>query len=297
MADLVAVVPLAEDETEASVKRLVWSSRIRELVFCVDEDYPCRWPERYGHVVRVEGFGLGKALERGFRYAFLDLGADWVVRTDAHVEFKFKAAELCKPELEGYVVHPGHVPAGSSTVVYSLLIDPATWEFSWVLQPVEYTPQSTESVMYFHRRLADVLWRLQGEVFAIPYWGKEGHDVTLTLSRLGHPVKPAAGKIVVHHYKKEWPKKRIAWKVMLKRWAREPWMSELPPNHNPYFEAIGIGDVIYAFRHYENPMAMPFWSRISPVSVQIARRYFPHKLRYLPLKPVFHVFRELGFKL
>jgi hypothetical protein len=295
MADLVAVVPMAEDETEASVRRLVWTSKVRDLVFCVDEDYPHRWPERYGHVVRVEGFGVGKALERGFRYAFLDLGAEWVVRTDAHVEFRFKASELCRPELEGYVVHPGHVPAGSSTVVYSLLINPSTWDFSWVTWPAEYTPQSMESTMYFHRRLADMLWRVQGEVFAIPYWGKENLDVTLTLARLGHPVKPAAGKIVIHHYKKAWPEKRVQWKVLFKRWAREPWMSELPPGRNPYFEAIGVSDVIYAFRHYENPAAMPFWSRISFTSLQIAQRYFPGKLRYLPFKPVFNVFRELGF--
>ena len=222
----VAVIPLAEDETERSFLRLRDTIGLRDFVFCLDEDSRLSWPERYGHVVRCRGFGLGKALEEGFRYAFRELGAEWAVKTDNHVEFLRPAREMLRPEWGRYVILPGHyTPEGVLT--YGLYVDWLTWDWRWSYQPWRLLPCCTDPVYAIHRRLAELLWSRQPYCFMVPYWGKEALDLTLTLARLGHPVYAVDSVRVVHHYKKSWPKTRVA------RRCLEPWCCLLYTSPSP----------------------------------------------------------------
>ncbi len=85
------VVPVAVDESEDDVAAL--TSSIKSIVpnvqfyFGVDEDYDNPWLLKYGSVIRVNGFGVGKALETALREAIKD-GCDYVIKSDAHIVFK-----------------------------------------------------------------------------------------------------------------------------------------------------------------------------------------------------------------
>lgn len=285
------VIPVAEDESERMLRLTVESSGLRDAVLCLDEHARIPWAARYGHVVRARGFGMGRALEEGFRYAFRRLGAEWVVKSDAHVRFLQPAGLMLRPGREGFVVRPLHY-AGPEMVGpwYGLIVDYETWEFRYVWEP-RPLPVLYDPVYALHRSSAELLWSVQGRAFMVPYWGKEVVDLTLTLSRWGRHVAQGPEVGVVHYYKRSWPAARLRVSA-----AGEPWAAELRPGECPYFLAVSIGDAIFAFRHYPNPRAMPFWRTVPERAAELAARYFPGECRpaVAPLTAE-EAYRRLGF--
>lgn len=268
--DAVLVVPLAADERASDAERLIRSSGIRDAVFCVDEDYPHRWPHSLGHVARVEGFGLGKALDAGFRLA-LQLGAEWIVRSDNHVEFLAPASRMLDHRLRGYVLLPVHyTPEGVMEHGLYLSFD---WGLEWNREPLRPLPCATNPVFAVHRSLVELLLSVQGFAFAVPYFGKEGFDFTLSLARLGHPVLPVPTCAVVHYYKKSWPAVRV------ERACTEPWCGSAPPG-SAYFLSMEVGSAIFALRHRWNTEKVSGWA------LEVASRYYPDRCRYLQGEPV-----------
>ena len=276
-ADAVLVMPVAVDEKYEMAEMTVRSSGVRDAVLALDEDAQIPWAERLGHVVRCQGFGVGKALDAAYKYA-LQLGAEWIVRSDSHVYFAEPAWVMLRPEYSGVVVLPPHRPADSGIVTHGLVLDHALWILLWNYKPFRPLPCVMDPVFATHSSLVRELLRWQPWVYAVPYWGKENFDFTLSLAQLGHPVLPVDRPLVVHHYKKEWPKARV------ERRCIEPWCGELAPGENPYFASMGIADAIFAVRHYERPQAYRFWREIGGRWVGIAARYFPDRFRYARLK-------------
>ena len=275
----VLVVPVAEDERYEWTRLAVESSGVGDAVLVLDEDARVPWAAELGHVVRVEGFGIGKALDAGFRYA-LGLGAEWVVKCDAHVRFEEPLPPLLETyePLKRYVLLPGIRPWGSGVVEWGVCLDYDTWEWRhWNYRPWRLLPHATEPVLVFHRSLVERLLSLQGRAFAVPYWGKESFDATLTLARMGHPVLAVPRPVVEHRYKQSWPE------VRLRRRCTEPWCPELRPGESAYVASMGIGDAVYALRHYRRPELRRFWRSVERW-VPVARRYFPDVARYMELR-------------
>jgi hypothetical protein len=279
-ADAVLVVPVAEDEREDLAAQTVRSSGIRDAVLCLDGDAVVPWAERLGHVVRCEGFGIGKALDAGFKYA-LQLRPEWIVKSDAHVRFAEPAWTMLRPELAGFVLLPPHksfewgerLPLGRG-----LTLDLETWQWRWNMDAGKLLPCITDPVYAVHSSLVREVLRWQPWVFAVPYWGKEAFDFTLTLTRLGHPVLPVDRPVVEHWYKGGgFPEERV------RRRCVEPWCPELGPGESAYFYSMGIGDAIFALRHYREPQRHRFWGRVERW-VPVARRYFPDRARYVGLR-------------
>jgi len=82
------IIPVAQDEEEQDValtvnsfKRLVPNATV---IFGVDEDYANSWLSKYGSVVRVKGFGIGKALDSAVKEALKD-NCEFIIKSDAHV--------------------------------------------------------------------------------------------------------------------------------------------------------------------------------------------------------------------
>jgi hypothetical protein len=272
--DAVIVIPVAEDEDYTRTKLTIETSGIRDAVLAADEDARVPWAEALGHLVRCEGFGIGKALDAGFRYA-LQLSPEWVVKSDAHVVFTEPAREMLREELRRYVVLPPHRPFDSGVVTYGLSVDYETWAWRWNHQPYRPLPCATDPVYAVHSSLVRELLSIQPYVYAVPYWGKEALDLTLTLSRMGHPVMPVEAPLVVHLYKRAWTRQRA------ERPCIEPWCGELRPR-SAYFASMFIGSAIYALRHYREPWRHAFWHEVRDW-VPAAQRYFPDRARYAEL--------------
>jgi hypothetical protein len=272
--DAVIVIPIAEDEDYTKTRLTIETSGIRDAVLVADEDAKIPWAETLGHLVRCQGFGIGKALDEGFKYA-LQLLPEWIVKSDAHVVYTKPAYTMLRQELQQYVVLPPHKPFDSSIVTYGLSIDYETWSWKWNYHPYRPQPCITDPVYAVHVSLVKEMLSIQPYVYAVPYWGKEAFDLTLTLSRMGHPVMPIDQPLVIHLYKKTWTRQRA------ERPCIEPWCNELKPK-SAYFTSIFIGNAIYALRHYREPWRHAFWHEISDW-VQAAQRYFPDRARYLDL--------------
>jgi hypothetical protein len=284
-ADVVLVMPVAEDERYEWARETVETSGAGDAVLVLDEHARVPWAEGLGHVVRAQGSGLGRALDAGFRYA-LQLGAEWIVKSDAHVRYREPVAAVLSEgwaaELgRRYALQPGIAPVGWGAVEYGAYLDYETWEWRWNWEPWRALPCATEPVLIFHRSLVEEVLRWQPWVFAVPYWGKESFDLTLTLARIGHPVLAVPRPVVEHRYKESWPEER------LRRWEEscaEPWRAELEPGENPYFASIRIGDAIFALRHYRSPERRAFWRGVGERWASVAKRYFPDRARYAGLR-------------
>jgi hypothetical protein len=143
-----------------------------------------------------------------------------------------------------------YTPEGAKSL--GLLFNPFTWEWKWNSES-RFIPAQHECTLAFPREVLmgfvdHEVTDKPGKVFAIPYWGRENLDVTLTATRIGYPTL-VTDFPVVHCYKKSWNEKRIN-----ERRAREPWqddeMLKSAGDVNPYFLAAQISDVIFAIRHY-----------------------------------------------
>jgi hypothetical protein len=277
---LCLTVPMAPDENEASVKALTASVGSPHVIyFAVDEDYDETWPERYGHIVRIRGFGVGRALDAATLAALRD-GCDVVVRTDAHVEFK-PALRPSPDALEmGYMCTPDGACFGASYP------DPIDYEFRWTWRPA-YVPQTAEAVISWPRALAEALIKRFGCLYCTEYWGAENYNATLTPCRLGLGCIRTGSYYAIHKYKKEWPKKRVGERAVF---SREPWYRELS-GENPYFTAISISYAIHIARHYRNPYVV---RRLNPRALALALKYFPERARYIEGRDVFELYREMG---
>jgi hypothetical protein len=265
---------VAEDEDYARTKLTIETSGIRDAVLVADEDARIPWAEALGHLVRCEGFGIGKALDTGFKYA-LQLSPEWIVKSDAHVVFTEPAHTMLREELRRYVVLPPHRPFDSGVVTYGLSVDYETWAWRWNHHPYKPQPCITDPVYAVHVSLVKELLSIQPYVYAVPYWGKEALDLTLTLARMGHPVMPVEAPLVVHLYKRAWTRQRA------ERPCIEPWCGELRPR-SAYFASVFIGSAIYAMRHYREPWRHAFWHEVRDW-VPVAQRYFPDRARYAEL--------------
>ena len=273
------IIPVAPDEEEAHVSGLVAS--IRRLapnalvMFCVDEDYSNPWLYRYGSVVRIRGFGVGKALDACVREALKD-NVQYIVRTDAHnvfIEFEYplglEVAYHCTIDGTCY---------GASTASWPNM----DWIFTWGRLAV--LPQTAESTFAFPSSLAEAMVREFGCAFCAPYWGAENYDFTLTACR-HYALCPRQGRWRAYHrHKPEWPEKRVN-----RQFPYEPWVSELPGN--PYFNGIAISWQIYIARHVKDPRTHP---KYDPAAWQAALRHFPGRMRYVEGYPVEFIYEKLG---
>jgi hypothetical protein len=276
---LCLTIPLAPDEEERDAAELLRSvGAASRVYFAVDEDYEEGWPHKYGAVVRVRGFGVGRALDAASREALKD-GCSVVVRTDAHVVFRprlivsnaLELGYMCTPELCFGASYP----------------DPVTYEFRWTFRPA-VVPQTAESVIVWPRGLLERLYRQFGCVYCTEYWGAENYNATLTPCRVYGVCIKTGRFYAIHKYKKTWSERRIRWR---RAFAREPWISEaLRAGYSPYFAAVEISYAIHLIRHYRNPRVSP---KLSEWAYSVAVRYFP-QARYVEGADVFEVYKRLG---
>ena len=269
-------VPLAPDEVEEDTVKLIQSLRTRaEVYFGVDEDYPHEWPKRYGHVIRVRGFGVGRALDAVFNVALRD-GCDVIVRTDNHVYFP-----------DGLVppTYPAELPimmATDGTVYYGSYRTYRSLKWRHVYRPSVY-PVTNEPVMVFTRDLLELMSRVYGCWFCAEYWGGENLNISAQSAELGYPLVNTCYR-AVHRFRGTWPERRVEREL-----PREPWMYELPEGANPYFAAVYLSYEIYILRHYPDPSIC---REHSERWAQIAKRYFPDRARNVG--DVGAVYRRLG---
>jgi len=296
MQNAMLVIPLAADEKTQDVIKTITTSGIKDVVMVTDYDVHVDSElERYGDILRTDGFGIGKALNTGFLYAYYN-GAEWIIKSDGHVVYSEPitiALDVYHDLGYKYVLLPGISPVNSNVVEWGVVLDYDTWEWKyWNYKPFRILPHATEPVLIFHRSLVEKLIKLQNYVFAIPYWGKEGFDTTLTLARLGNPVLAIDRPIVSHKYKSKFPTERI------NRPCIEPWCNEISNNESSWFVSIGIGDALYCLRHYSRPKYRKFYKNIERW-IPIAKKYFPDRTRYLNLKytteQVYSMYPPLNF--
>lgn len=272
-------VPVAPDEEEGHVRELVGS--IRRLVpnalimFCVDEDYGNTWLYKYGSVVRIKGFGVGKALDACVREAVKD-NVSVIVRTDAHNiirEFEpplgLELAYHCTIDETCY---------GASYAAWPSM----DWAFTWGRLAV--LPQTAESTFAFPSSLAEAMIKEFGCAFCSPYWGSENYDFTLTACR-HYSLCIRQGKWRVYHrHKSTWPEKRVN-----RQFPFEQWMADLPGN--PYFTSMAISWQVYLARHVRDPVRHPKYDQ---AAWQVAMKYFQDRMRYVEGYPVEFVYEKLG---
>jgi len=274
------IIPVAPDELEEDValtvnsfKRLVPNATV---LFGVDEDYGNTWLNKYGSVIRVSGFGVGKALNAAAIEALKD-NCDFIVKADSHNYFESLEYPLWL-EVAYHCTWDGNTCYGASTAEWPTM----DWLFTWGNYPI--LPMTCEPVLSFPSTIAQSMIRDQGCVFCPPYWGSELYDFTLTACRrYGWCVRQARWK-VRHKHKPTWPTSRLN-----RQFPWEPWMSEL--TGNPYFTSMDIAWQIYIARHVRDPSKHPKYNQRL---FEIARKYFSNVMNYVPGYSVEFIYDKLG---
>jgi hypothetical protein len=273
------IIPVANDELEDDValtvnsfKRFVPNATV---FFGVDEDYANSWLSKYGSVIRVKGFGIGKALDSAVKEALKD-NCEFIIKSDAHMYFVDFEYPLWL-EVPYTCTMDGNC-FGAST---------AKWpSMDWLFTYGQYhiLPMTTEPVYAYPGVIAEIMNREFGCVYCSPYWGPEAYDFTLTACRrYGWCVRQARWR-VRHKYKKEWPKDRVQ-----RNYPWEPWMAVY--NAQPYFTSMSIAWQIFITRHVNNPRKHP---RYNEYFYNIALKYYPDRMKYVNGYPVEFIYDKLG---
>ncbi|MBP1449082.1 MAG: hypothetical protein JZD41_03590 [Thermoproteus sp.] len=230
------IIPIAIDETEEDF--LLLSKNIKaEFYFAVDEDYDDEWPYKYGAVIRIRGFGLGRALDVAFEAAMRD-SCEVFVRTDNHVLFpqgiktpKYPAEMPYMCTYDGNCYGTSYITPKMETV------------FTW--RPVA-VPATAEPVMVFVRPLLEIMrWKF-GCFFCTEYWGGENYNISAQSAELGYPIIVRSDYSGYHKFRPSWSPKRVDRKL-----PREPCLEQMPGN--TYFNGITVSKIMYIIRHYKNP--------------------------------------------
>jgi len=262
------IIPVAPDEPEEDVALTVNSFRRfvpnATVLFGVDEDYDNTWLNKYGSVIRVKGFGVGKALNAAAIEALKD-NCEFIVKADSHNYFESFEYPLWL-EVAYHCTWDGKTCFGASTAEWPTM----GWLFTWGNYPV--LPMTTEPVYAYPSTIPEMMYREFGCVYCSPYWGPEAYDFTLTACRrYGWCVRQAKWK-VRHKSKASFPEKRVNRKL-----PTEPWMSEVAGN--PYFTSMDIAWQIYIARHVRDPSKHPKYNQRL---FEIARKHFSNVMNYVP---------------
>lgn len=216
------------------------------IVFAVDEHAPP--PPNYGQdiVIRIKGFGVGRARNALAWYAYANK-YNCLILSDAHVFFTSDLTRLCDKAF----VQPKIVPIESDGTLASWgnvgsYRSFKSWHWGYVMDG-DYIVMSTEPVGVYSYDALDALFSVQGMFTVAEYWGSELWDATLSLSRLGFTLYTAPRDVVGHVYKSG----------SVKQWTRrfsetpctwEPWCGEYVDSN--YGFSIAVGNYAYALKHY-----------------------------------------------
>jgi hypothetical protein len=273
------VIPLAPDESEGDVRLTVESFRRHapgaSVYFGVDEDFDRPWAHSLGSVVRIRGFGVGRALDAAVAAALKD-SCEFVVKSDAHVYFEGFELPLWL-EVAYHCTWDGTC-YGASTAEWPDM----GWLFTWGRYPV--LPMTCEPVHAYPREVAETMYREFGCAYCAPYWGSELYDFTLTACRrYGWCARQARWR-VRHRGRLEFPRERYE-----RQLPREPWMDELPGN--PYFTSMTISWQVFLARHAAAPERHP---KYDPRAFEVAKKYFGHLMRFVPGYGIEFLYYKLG---
>ena len=273
------VIPVAPDEEEQDVtltvnsfKRFVPNATV---FFGVDEDYDNTWLGKYGSVVRVKGFGVGKALNAAVIEALKD-NCEFIVKADSHNYFESFEYPLWLEIADHYTYEGTHW--GATTAEWPTM----DWVFTWGEKPL--IPQTAVPVHAYPSVIAQVMLREFGCVYCVPYWGPELYDFTLTACRRYGWCARQGKWLVKHKHKSTWPTSRIN-----RQFPSEPWMSEV--TGNPYFTSMEIAWQIYIARHVRDPTRHPKYNQRL---FEIAKKYYGDVMRYVPGYSVEFIYDKLG---
>ena len=271
------IIPVAPDEEEQDVALTVNSFKRfvpnAVVYFGVDQDYDGAWLGRYGSVIRVDGFGVGKALNATAIEALKD-GCEFIVKADSHIHFEdfkhplwLEVAYHCTWDGTCY---------GASTAEWPTM----DWLFTYGQYPV--LPMTCEPVLAFPSTIAESMLKDQGCVYCVPYWGPELYDFTLTAcKRFGWCTRQARWR-ARHKHRANWSHTRID-----RQFPREPWMDET--KGNPYFTSMDIAWQIFLARHVRNPSRHPKYNQRL---FEMAGKYYP--MKYVPGYGVEFIYDRLG---
>jgi len=274
------IIPVAPDEEEQDValtvnsfKRFVPNATV---FFGVDEDYGNPWLGKYGSIIRVKGFGVGKALNAAVIEALKD-NCEFIVKADSHNYFESFEYPLWLEIADHYTYEGTHW--GATTAEWPTM----DWVFTWGEKPL--IPQTAVPVHAYPSAVAQAMLREFGCVYCVPYWGPELYDFTLTACRRYGWCSRQGKWAVKHKHKSTWPENRIN-----RQFPREPWMSEV--TGNPYFTSMEIAWQIYIARHVRDPTRHPKYNQRL---FETAKKYFGDVMRYVPGYSVEFIYEKLSF--